>query len=159
MRTITPCLWFDDDGEDAAHFYISVFGGDSEILDLSRYSEAGPGVPGTVMTVRFSLRGQVFTALNGGREFAAFTESISFQVDCADQDEVDHFWSRLSAGGQEGPCGWLKDRFGLSWQIVPRRLPELLGGSDADGARRATEAMLSMGKIVVADLERAYAGG
>ena len=127
MRDITPCLWFDTEGEEAATSYTSIFP-NSKILEVARYGEAGPRPAGTVMTVSFELDGHRFLALNGGPEFT-FSEAISFQVDCKTQDEVDMFWSKLSEGGEEGPCGWLKDRFGVSWQIVPSRLP---------GAPRAT---------------------
>src|SRR3954454_15671345 len=126
------CLWFDTQGEEAAEFYTSVIP-NSRINTVSRYGEAGPGPAGTVMTVSFELNGQEFLALNGGPQFT-FTEAISFQVMCEDQGEVDRYWSTLSEGGEEGPCGWLKDRFGLSWQIVPTRLPELLGDSDRERA-------------------------
>jgi len=155
MTTITPCLWFDTDGEDAANFYVSVFP-NSKILDVARYGEAGPRDAGSVMTVSFELDGKKFTALNGGPEFS-FTEAISFQVSCTSQDEVDAYWSKLSEGGEEGPCGWLKDRFGLSWQIVPTRLPELLGDPDREKAQRVMQAMLQMKKIEIDELERAAA--
>jgi predicted 3-demethylubiquinone-9 3-methyltransferase (glyoxalase superfamily) len=155
MRTITPCLWFDTEGEAAASFYTSVFP-NSRIVDVARYGSAGPRAEGTVMTVTFELDGQRFVALNGGPDFT-FNEAISFQVDCADQDEVDAYWSKLSEGGEEGPCGWLKDRFGVSWQIVPRALPELLADSDRERAQRVMAAMLSMGKIEIDALERAAA--
>src|SRR5262245_46550974 len=122
---ITPCLWFDTEGEEAAEFYTSVFP-KSRITEVTNYGSAGPRDEGTVMTVSFELDGHPFLALNGGPEFT-FTEAISFQVDCNDQDEVDAYWSALAEGGEEGPCGWLKDRFGMSWQIVPRALTELLG--------------------------------
>ena len=124
LQKITPCLWFDQDGEDAAEFYVSVFP-NSRIVDVARYGEAGPRPAETVMTVSFELDGQSFVALNGGPEFT-FNEAISFQVGCETQDEVDAYWSKLADGGEEGPCGWLKDRFGVSWQIVPTALPRLL---------------------------------
>jgi predicted 3-demethylubiquinone-9 3-methyltransferase (glyoxalase superfamily) len=155
MSAITPCLWFDTEGEEAANFYTSVFP-ESKILNVSRYGEAGPRPAGTVMTVEFDLDGLTFVALNGGPEFT-FNEAISFQVSCKDQDEVDRYWNELSEGGEEGPCGWLKDRFGLSWQIVPRRLEELLGDSDREKAQRVMAAMLKMRKIEIAELERAAA--
>jgi predicted 3-demethylubiquinone-9 3-methyltransferase (glyoxalase superfamily) len=155
MRDLTPCLWFDTEGEDAATFYASVFP-NSRILHVARYGEAGPRPAGTVMTVSFELDGQKFLALNGGPEFS-FTEAISFQVHCESQEEVDAYWSKLSEGGEEGPCGWLKDRFGLSWQIVPTRLEELLGDPDPERAQRAMKAMLAMRKIEIAELERAAA--
>jgi predicted 3-demethylubiquinone-9 3-methyltransferase (glyoxalase superfamily) len=155
MRTITPCLWFDTEGEAAASFYTSVFP-NSRIVDVSRYGSAGPRDEGTVMTVTFELDGHPFVALNGGPDFT-FNEAISFQVDCVDQDEVDSYWSKLSEGGEEGPCGWLKDRFGVSWQIVPRALPELLADPDREKAQRVMAAMLSMGKIEIDVLEQAAA--
>ena len=156
MPKITPCLWFDTEGEDAARFYTSVFP-NSRIVDVARYGEAGPRPEGTVMTVQFELDGQEFVALNGGPDFT-FNEAISFQVDCRDQEEVDAYWSALSEGGEEGPCGWLKDRFGLSWQIVPRALPELLSDPDREKSQRVMAAMLKMKKIEIDSLERAAAG-
>ena len=153
MPKITPCLWFDTQGEDAAELYVSVFP-NSRVVDVTHYGSAGPRPEGTVMTVSFELDGHPFVALNGGPEFS-FSEAVSFQVDCADQAEVDHYWERLSAGGEEGPCGWLKDRFGLSWQIVPTVLPELLAQPDAEKAQRVMSAMLQMRKIEIAALERA----
>ncbi|HSB39945.1 MAG TPA: VOC family protein [Gaiellaceae bacterium] len=153
MPAITPWLWFDTEGEEAARFYTSVFP-NSRILHVSRYGSAGPRPEGTVMTVSFELDGQRLAALNGGPDFT-FTEAVSFQVACADQDEVDHYWNALSEGGEEGPCGWLKDRFGLSWQIVPNALPELLGDPDPEKAQRVMAAMLEMKKIEIAELERA----
>ena len=156
MKNIVPCLWFDTEGEAAAELYTSVFP-NSKILDVARYGEAGPRPAGTVMTVSFELNGQEFLALNGGPQFT-FSEAVSFQVLCKDQDEVDHFWSKLGEGGEYGPCGWLKDRFGLSWQIVPTRLGELLGDPDPERAQRAMAAMLEMGKLEIAELERAADG-
>ena len=153
MNTITPCLWFDTEGEEAARFYTSVFP-NSKILEISRYGEAGPREAGAVMTVGFELDGKRFLALNGGPEFT-FSEAISFQVSCRDQDEVDSYWNKLSDGGEEGPCGWLKDRFGVSWQIVPTALPELLGSPDPETSQRVMRAMLKMKKIEIAELERA----
>jgi predicted 3-demethylubiquinone-9 3-methyltransferase (glyoxalase superfamily) len=155
MQKITPCLWFDTQAEEAAAFYTSVFA-NSRILEVSRYGEAGPGPAGSVMTVSFELDGQEFVGLNGGPHFT-FNEAISFQVSCADQEEVDTFWSRLSEGGEEGPCGWLKDRYGVSWQIVPTRLTELLSHPDPQTSQRVMEAMLQMRKIDIAALERAAA--
>jgi predicted 3-demethylubiquinone-9 3-methyltransferase (glyoxalase superfamily) len=155
MNTITPCLWFDTEGEDAAKLYTSVFP-NSKIVDVARYGEAGPRPAGTVMTVSFELDGQKFVALNGGPEFK-FNEAISFQVSCETQEEVDAYWTKLSEGGEEGPCGWLKDRFGLSWQIIPTALPRLLGDPDAEKSQRVMQAMLSMGKIEIEGLERAAA--
>jgi predicted 3-demethylubiquinone-9 3-methyltransferase (glyoxalase superfamily) len=155
MQKITPFLWFDTEGEDAARFYTSVFP-NSKIGEIARYGSAGPRPEGTVMTVSFELDGQRFVALNGGPEFT-FSEAVSFLVNCDTQDEVDSYWSALSEGGEEGPCGWLKDRFGLSWQIVPNRLPELLADPDRERAQRVMEAMLKMKKIEVDELERAAA--
>ena len=156
MKPITPCLWFDTQGEEAATFYTSVFP-DSKIVEVARYGEAGPRPAETVMTVSFELDGQAFVALNGGPEFT-FSEAISFQVSCKDQDEVDAYSDALSEGGEEGPCGWLKDRFGLSWQIIPTVLPELLSDPDPERAQRAMAAMLEMKKIEIDVLERAAAG-
>ena len=153
QQKTTPCLWFDTQGEEAANFYVSVFE-NSKILHVARYGEAGPRPAGTVMTVSFSLDGQEFVALNGGPEFT-FNEAISFQIDCADQAEVDHFWTTLSEGGEEGPCGWLKDRYGVSWQVVPRALNELLSDPDEGRAQRAMAAMLGMRKIDIAELHKA----
>ena len=156
MQKITPFLWFDTEGEDAAEFYVSVFP-NSRIVDVQQYGEAGPRAAGTVMTVTFELEGQRFVALNGGPDFT-FNEAISFEVECADQAEVDRYWDELTAGGGEpGPCGWLKDRFGVSWQIVPKRLTELLADSDRAKAQRVMAAMLQMGKIDIAELEQAAA--
>ena len=155
-KTITPCLWFDTEGEQAAELYTSVFP-NSRITDVSHYGEAGPREAGTVMTVQFELDGQPFVALNGGPAHYGFSEAISFQVSCDSQEEVDEYWSRLSEGGEEGPCGWLKDRFGLSWQIVPNALPRLLTQSDPDAAQRVMAAMLQMKKIEIAELEEAAA--
>ena len=155
MQTITPCLWFDTEGEEAATFYTSVFP-NSKIVDVARYGSAGPRTEGTVMTVDFELDGQPFVALNGGPDFT-FSEAISFQVNCKTQEEVDSYWNKLSAGGEEGPCGWLKDRFGLSWQIIPTVLPELLSDPDREKSQRVMKAMLSMKKIEIDELERAAA--
>jgi predicted 3-demethylubiquinone-9 3-methyltransferase (glyoxalase superfamily) len=153
MPQITPFLWFDTQAEEAARFYTSVFP-NSKLGRVSHYGEAGPGEPGSVMTVEFELDGLGFVALNGGPEFR-FTEAVSFQVDCDTQEEVDRYWSTLSEGGEEGPCGWLKDRFGLSWQIVPNALPRLLGDPDREKAQRVMAAMLKMRKLDIAELERA----
>ncbi|MBA3736004.1 MAG: VOC family protein [Actinobacteria bacterium] len=155
MNGITPCLWFDTEGEEAAKFYTSIFP-NSKILDVARYGEAGPRPAGTVMTVSFELAGVKFVALNGGPEFK-FSEAISFQVSCKNQDEVDTYWSALSEGGEEGPCGWVKDKFGLSWQIVPTALPKLLGDPDREKAQRVMAAMLKMKKIEIDELEQAAA--
>jgi predicted 3-demethylubiquinone-9 3-methyltransferase (glyoxalase superfamily) len=152
---LTPCLWFDTEGEDAATFYVSVFP-NSKILDVARYGAAGPRPEGTVMTVSFEIDGQKFLALNGGPQYT-FSEAISFQVSCENQEEVDRFWSKLSEGGEEGPCGWLKDRFGLSWQIVPTALPRLLSNPDPEKAQRVMAAMLQMKKIEIDVLEQAAA--
>ena len=153
MQKITPCLWFDTDGEAAAELYTSVFP-NSKIDRVTRYGSAGPRDEGTVMTVEFELDGQPFVALNGGPDFT-FSEAISFQVDCKDQEEVDYYWNAFAEGGEEGPCGWIKDRFGLSWQIVPTRLNELVTDPDPERAQRAMAAMLEMRKIDIAELERA----
>ena len=155
MQKIVTNLWFDTEAEDAAKFYTSIFD-DSGILKISHYGEAGPRPAGMVLTVSFKLAGQEFTALNGGPEFK-FSEAISLLVNCEDQKEVDYFWEKLSEGGQEGPCGWLKDKFGLSWQITPRILDEMLADEDADRANRVMKAMLQMGKIEIKPLEEAYA--
>ncbi|MER5377545.1 VOC family protein [Streptomyces sp. NPDC002553] len=152
----TTCLWFDGQAEEAAHHYVSIFE-NSGVGRVTRYSEAGPGVPGTVLTVEFTANGQKFVALNGGPEFK-FNEAVSFQIDCADQAEIDHYWSRLlEGGGEPGPCGWLKDKYGLSWQVVPRRLLEMIDGP-GENAARAMKAMFTMGKLDIAALEKAYAG-
>lgn len=156
MQKITPCLWFDTQGEEAAQFYISVFR-NSKILNISRYGEAGPGPEGQVLTVSIELDGQEFTALNGGPEFK-FTEAVSLQVSCDSQDEVDRFWNTLSDGGEQGPCGWLKDKYGLSWQIVPSILGELLSGPDARRSQQAMKAMLQMKKLDIRALQEAYDG-
>ncbi len=155
MQKLTPCLWFDTEGEEAATFYTSVFP-NSRIVHVARYGSAGPRPEGTVMTVSFELDGQKFLALNGGSEFT-FNEAISFQVSCENQEEVDAFWSGLSEGGEEGRCGWLKDKFGVSWQIVPTALPRLLGGPDGEASQRVMQAMLKMKKIEIDALERAVA--
>ncbi|HLM35838.1 MAG TPA: VOC family protein [Gaiellaceae bacterium] len=155
MQTITPCLWFDTEGEEAANFYTSLFPS-SKIREIARYGSAGPRAEGTVMTVSFELNGQEYVALNGGPDFK-FNEAVSFQVGCESQEEVDRYWSALSDGGEEGPCGWLKDKFGLSWQIVPTRLPELLGDPDREKSQRVMRAMLGMRKIEIDGLERAAA--
>ena len=156
MQKITPNLWFDTQAEEAAHFYTSIFK-NSRILNISYFGEAGPRPAGMVLTVSFELEGQEFTALNGGPEFK-FTEAISLLVNCKDQDEVDDLWTKLSADGEEGPCGWLKDKFGLSWQIIPIALQEMLQDEDSERANRVMEAMLKMSKIEIKGLERAYEG-
>ena len=157
MKTITPCLWFDAEAEEAAEFYTGLFP-NSHILEVARYGPEGPGPEGRVMTVSFELDGREFTALNGGPQFR-FTEAVSFQIPCADQAEVDRYWAALGEDGEPGPCGWIKDRFGLSWQVVPSILPELLGSQDTAASRRAMEAMLQMGKLDIAALQAAYDGG
>ncbi|MFI8435058.1 VOC family protein [Streptomyces sp. NPDC079020] len=154
MQKIKPCLWFDNQAKEAADHYVSVFGGDSRIVDVTHYTEASPGVTGSVMTVEFVLAGQEYIALNGGPEFS-FTEAVSLSVDCADQAEVDRLWDGLGEGGEESMCGWLKDRYGLSWQIVPRVLAELLGGPDKARAERVMKAMLGMRKLDVQALRDA----
>lgn len=158
MQRITPFLWFDNQAEEAANFYVSIFK-NSRILNVARYGKAGAeasGRPkGSVMTVTFELEGQAFTALNGGPQFK-FTEAISFLVNCRTQQEVDELWERLSDGGEPGPCGWLKDRYGLSWQIVPTVLGEMMLDKDPKKAERVMQAMLQMKKIDIAGLKRAY---
>jgi predicted 3-demethylubiquinone-9 3-methyltransferase (glyoxalase superfamily) len=156
MPKISPFLWFDDQAEEAAKFYVSVFP-NSKVKTIARYGEAGPGPKGSVMTVAFELDGQEFIALNGGPQFK-FTEAVSFSVDCKSQEEVDLYWKKLSAGGEEGPCGWLKDRYGLSWQINPRVLGEMLSDPDPARSKRTMEAMLKMKKIDIAGLKKAYEG-
>ena len=153
MPAVTPFLWFDTEAEQAAAFYTSVFP-NSRIVEVTHYGSAGPRAEGMVMTVAFELDGQKFVALNGGPEFS-FSEAISFVVDCETQQEVDMYWETLSEGGEEGPCGWLKDRFGLSWQVVPSALPRLLTDPDTEKAQRVMAAMLEMGKIDIETLERA----
>jgi predicted 3-demethylubiquinone-9 3-methyltransferase (glyoxalase superfamily) len=155
MPQPTPCLWFDTEGEDAAKLYTSVFP-NSKILEVARYGSAGPRDEDTVMTVTFELDGQKFVALNGGPDFK-FNEAVSFQIHCRDQAEVDHYWEKLGEGGEPGPCGWLKDRFGLSWQVVPNRLMELLSDPDREKSQRVMASMLEMGKIEIDELERAAA--
>ncbi|MBA2813483.1 VOC family protein [Streptomyces sp. KM273126] len=153
----TTCLWFDGQAEEAAHYYVSVFK-NSSIGRIARYTEAGPGPAGSVVTVEFVANGQRFVGVNGGPQFT-FNEAISFQILCEDQAEIDHYWSKLTEGGGEaGPCGWLKDRYGVSWQVVPGRLLDMMTDSDAEKAGRAAKAMLSMGKLDLPALEKAYAG-
>jgi predicted 3-demethylubiquinone-9 3-methyltransferase (glyoxalase superfamily) len=157
-QKITPFLWFDTQAEEAANFYVSIFE-DAEILNVSRYGEGGPGPAGSAMTVAFRLAGQEFTALNGGPMFT-FTEALSFVIDCGAQDEVDHYWDALTAdGGEPSQCGWLKDKYGLSWQVTPRVLIELLQDEDRARANRVMQAMLRMSKIDIAKLKEAYAQG
>lgn len=154
MPAITPFLWYDAQAEEAANFYVSVFP-NSRIVSTSRYGDAGPGPKGSVMTIQFELAGQRFIALNGGPQ-SKFTEAFSLSVSCETQEEVDRYWSKLTAGGEEGPCGWLKDRYGLSWQINPAILGKLLADPDPKKSKRVMEAMLKMKKIDIAGLERAY---
>jgi predicted 3-demethylubiquinone-9 3-methyltransferase (glyoxalase superfamily) len=156
MQKITPFLWFDTQAEEAAKFYASIFP-NSKILNVARYGEAGPGPKGSVMTVEFELDGQRVIALNGGPQFK-FTEAISLSVACKTQKEVDRYWSRLLRGGEEGPCGWLKDKYGLSWQVTPTILGEMLSDPDPKKSKRVMEAMLKMRKIDIAGLKRAYEG-
>lgn len=156
MPSITPSLWFDNNLEEAAAFYTSIFP-NSSVEKLNRYSEAGPGTPGDVVSATFVLDGNRFIGINGGPAFV-FTEAVSFTVHCRDQAEVDYYWNGLVDGGEESQCGWLRDRFGLSWQIVPDRLYELLDDPDPARAVNATKAMLGMRKIVVAELEEAVRG-
>jgi predicted 3-demethylubiquinone-9 3-methyltransferase (glyoxalase superfamily) len=162
IQKITPCLWFDDQAEEAAKFYTAIFK-NSKITSITRYGEAGHEVhgrpAGTVMVVAFELDGQTFTALNGGPMFK-FNEAISFQVNCKTQEEVDYYWEQLSEGGDKKAqqCGWLKDRYGASWQVVPTVLPEMLNDSDYEKSQRVMKAMLRMKKIDIAELERAYDG-
>ncbi|MEW5851587.1 MAG: VOC family protein [Myxococcota bacterium] len=156
MQKITPFLWFNDNAEEAVNFYASIFK-DSKVTSITRYGEAGPGPKGTVMSATFQLAGQEFMALNGGPMFK-FTEAISFFVNCETQQEVDELWEKLSAGGAKSRCGWLKDRFGVSWQIVPRILGELMGDRDPARARRVMEAMLQMDKLDIKRLKQAYEG-
>lgn len=153
----TTCLWFDGQAEEAANFYVSVFK-KSRIGGVVRSTESGPGEPGSVLTVEFEANGQKFVGLNGGPEFK-FNEAISFEIRCDDQAEVDFYWNALTeGGGEEGPCGWLKDRFGVSWQVTPARLIEMISDPDQQKAGRAMQAMLKMHKIDVAALEKAFAG-
>src|SRR5213594_4413634 len=154
-QKITTFLWFDNNAEEAAKFYTSIFK-NSKILEVSRYGDAGPGPKGSVMVVKFQLEGQEFLALNGGPQFK-FTEAISLSVSCETQQEVDELWSKLTAGGQESQCGWLKDKYGLSWQIIPEALPRLLQDPDREKANRVMEAMLQMKKIDIERLEHAHA--
>ena len=156
-QKLTPCLWFDTEAEAAAKYYTSIFP-NSRILDISHFGEAGPRPAGMVLTVSFELDGHEFTALNGGPEFK-FNEAISFQIRCETQDEVDQYWAKLTEGGEEGPCGWLKDRYGVSWQVIPKRLEELLTDPDPERSQRAMRAMMQMKKLDVAALEVAAMAG
>jgi predicted 3-demethylubiquinone-9 3-methyltransferase (glyoxalase superfamily) len=152
---LVTCLWFDTQGEDAANFYTALFP-NSKLGEITRYGSAGPRPEGTVMTVGFELMGQEFVALNGGPEFT-FNEAVSFQVLCDSQEEVDRYWETLSEGGEQGPCGWLRDRFGVSWQVVPTALPRLLGDPDREKSQRVMQAMMGMKKLEIDELERAAA--
>jgi predicted 3-demethylubiquinone-9 3-methyltransferase (glyoxalase superfamily) len=154
MHKITPFLWFDGKAEEAAKFYVSIFK-NSRIVGITRYGEAGPGPKGSAMTVRFELDGQEFIGLNGGPQFK-FTEAVSFSVDCKTQEEVDDFWEKLSEGGEQGQCGWLKDKYGLSWQINPTVLSQMLSDPDPEKSKRVMEAMLRMKKIDIKRLKQAY---
>jgi predicted 3-demethylubiquinone-9 3-methyltransferase (glyoxalase superfamily) len=156
QQKIVPNLWFDDNAEEAANFYLTVFK-NSRIVNVSRYTDAGPGKPGTVMTVEFELDGHRFVGINGGPQFS-FSEAVSFQIDCADQAEVDYYWERLAEGGEEGPCGWLKDKFGLSWQVVPAGMDELFADPDQGRAARTMQAMFGMRKLDIAALYAAADG-
>jgi predicted 3-demethylubiquinone-9 3-methyltransferase (glyoxalase superfamily) len=156
QQKIIPNLWFDGQAEEAANFYISVFG-DGRIINVARYTEAGPGEPGSVMVVEWEVMGQRFVGINGGPQFT-FDEAVSFQITCEDQDEVDHYWDRLTDGGEESQCGWLKDRYGLSWQVTPKGMDEVFADPDEDRAKRAMEAMLGMRKIDIAALRAAADG-
>jgi predicted 3-demethylubiquinone-9 3-methyltransferase (glyoxalase superfamily) len=156
MPSITPNLWFDTEALEAAEFYCSVFPR-SRITNVSHYGDAGPRDKGMVLTVDLELDGDRFTALNGGPEFS-FNEAVSFLIECADQDEIDHYWSALCDGGEPGPCGWLKDRYGVSWQVVPREMAELLSDPDETRAQRVMAAMLKMGKLDIAALRAAADG-
>jgi predicted 3-demethylubiquinone-9 3-methyltransferase (glyoxalase superfamily) len=160
MQKITPFLWFDNNAEEAVNFYVSIFK-NSKVGKVTRYNEASAKAAGrpkdSVMTMEFQLEGQNFVAINGGPHFK-FTEAISFVVDCESQEEVDYFWEKLTAGGKESQCAWLKDKYGLSWQIVPRLLIEMLNDKDPQKAKRVMEAMLQMKKIDIATLKRAYDG-
>jgi predicted 3-demethylubiquinone-9 3-methyltransferase (glyoxalase superfamily) len=155
-QKIIPNLWFDTEAEDAAGFYASVFK-DSRIVNVTHYTEAGPRPAGTVMTVEFELEGQRFVGINGGPEFT-FDEAVSFGIECETQEEIDYYWERLSEGGEEGQCGWLKDRYGLSWQVVPTGMEELFADPDKSRAERAMKAMLGMRKIDLAALRTAADG-
>jgi predicted 3-demethylubiquinone-9 3-methyltransferase (glyoxalase superfamily) len=156
MKKITPCLWFNFEAEEAVNFYLGIFE-NGQILDVSRYGDAVPELNGKVLTMRFEIEGQEFLALNAGPQFP-FTEAISLFVDCETQEEVDHYWDKLSEGGSPGKCAWLKDKFGLSWQIVPRSLVTMLQDDDAERSTRVMQAMMAMSKIEVAVLEAAYRG-
>jgi len=157
MPRITPNLWFDNQAEEAAEFYVSVFPS-SKITDITHYTEAGPGPAGTVLTVSFEIDGQEFVGINGGPMFT-FDEAVSFLINCADQDEVDYYWDKLTEGGEESQCGWLKDKFGLSWQVVPEGWAEMMKDPDPERNKRAMTAMLGMKKLDIAALQAAADGG
>ena len=157
QQKIRPNLWFDSEAEEAAEFYISVFPENSRIVNVTHYTEAGPRPAGSVMTVEWELDGQRFVGINGGPQFT-FSEAVSFEIVCEDQDEVDYYWDRLSEGGQEGPCGWLKDKYGLSWQVVPSEWDEWFDEANPERAQRAMQAMLGMGKLDIASLRSAADG-
>jgi predicted 3-demethylubiquinone-9 3-methyltransferase (glyoxalase superfamily) len=152
----TTCLWFDGQAEETANHYMSIFK-NSTLGRVGRYTEAGPAPAGSVMAVEFELNGQKFVGLNGGPEFT-FNEAISFQVYCKDQDEVDYYWSKLTEGGEEGVCGWLKDKYGVSWQVIPEGLIEMMDDADQEKAKRTTEALFAMKKLDIAELRKAHAG-
>jgi predicted 3-demethylubiquinone-9 3-methyltransferase (glyoxalase superfamily) len=156
MPNIMPCLWFDGQAEEAAHFYASVFK-NSKIKKTTYWGNTGPGQKGSVLTVLYELDGNEFMALNGGPEFK-FNEAISLAVECKDQEEVDYYWEKLSSGGEKGQCGWLKDRYGVSWQVEPKVLPQMLADKDQKKADRVMTAMMAMHKIEIAELQRAYDG-
>jgi predicted 3-demethylubiquinone-9 3-methyltransferase (glyoxalase superfamily) len=153
QQQIVPNLWFDTEAAEAANFYCSIFP-ESRIVHVARHTEAGPGEAGTVMVVEFELNGNRVVAINGGPQFT-FSEAVSLQIRCDTQEEIDRYWERLADGGEEGPCGWLKDRYGLSWQVIPAKIGELIGGDDAERARRVAEAMFEMKKLDIAALEAA----
>jgi predicted 3-demethylubiquinone-9 3-methyltransferase (glyoxalase superfamily) len=155
-NTISPCLWFDNQAEEAMNFYLSVFE-DSEVVNVSRYGDAGPGAEGSVLVATFRLNKQQFMVLNGGPHFT-FSEATSFHIDCETQEEVDYYWEKLSDGGEKSQCGWLKDKFGLSWQVVPTILGKMMQDEDKEKANRVMQAMLQMTKIDIAKLQQAYDG-
>jgi len=155
-QRITPNLWFDTEAEEAANYYVSIFD-NSRIVNVARYTEAGPGEPGSVMVVEFELDGQRIVGINGGPQFK-FSEAVSLQVNCETQEEIDYYWERLADGGEEGPCGWLKDRYGLSWQVTPSGMDELFSDPDPQRAERAMRAMFEMKKLDIAELRRAADG-
>ena len=156
MQRISPCLWFDNQAEDAVNFYLSIFK-NAKIKSTTRYGEAGPGPKGSVMVIVFELDGVEFIALNGGPIFK-FNEAVSLSINCQSQSQVDHYWSKLTAGGAESQCGWLKDKYGVSWQVVPLQLTERMASSDAPRVKRMTEAMFKMKKLDIATLEKVYDG-